>query len=387
MSKEDLTLIELKNVIDEFKNNDTNEYLYWGNNRNYKLYRTIFEGSEIKEFKQRIISTIELALENRVINNYDLECSFDDVIELYPSKDVENYNIINEKIKKDEVADIKQETNLENMNFNIFRMKANYGEEKEITIIKKFNKPGMVLKQAMKFAWLGDRMKKIDEDVIYLDGQVDAFEYDGSFFILNRDRFKKWIDSIEDARQCLLVFKGEAFRGMDVGGFKAEDFFYADNHLRILSGLYGILSPFDGVHQYRLEMGTKISIRGKKDLYDFWGDTISKAVIEDIKNTGDNVLLNLASKEYFKVIEKIEEIDDEIKVITPVFKEYRDGKYKIISTKAKRARGLMTSFIIKNKIDKIEALKEFKEEGYEFCDEMSTDSELTFILNDAIYVE
>ena len=141
------------------------------------------------------------------------------------------------------------------------------------------------------------------------------------------------------------------------------------------------------MHQYRLEMGTKISIRGKKDLYDFWGDTISKAVIEDIKNTGDNVLLNLASKEYFKVIEKIEEIDDEIKVITPVFKEYRDGKYKIISTKAKRARGLMTSFIIKNKIESIEALKEFKEEGYEFCDEMSTDSELTFILNYAIYVE
>ncbi len=209
MSKEDLTLIELKNVIDEFKNNDTNEYLYWGNNRNYKLYRTIFEGSEIKEFKQRIISTIELALENRVINNYDLECSFDDVIELYPSKDVENYNIINEKIKKDEVADIKQETNLENMNFNIFRMKANYGEEKEITIIKKFNKPGMVLKQAMKFAWLGDRMKKIDEDVIYLDGQVDAFEYDGSFFILNRDRFNS-IFKFKDM-YCKLIEAKEEF--------------------------------------------------------------------------------------------------------------------------------------------------------------------------------
>ena len=209
MSKEDLTLIELKNVIDEFKNNDTNEYLYWGNNRNYKLYRTIIEGSEIKEFKQRIISTIELALENRVINNYDLECSFDDVIELYPSKDVENYNIINEKIKKDEVADIKQETNLENMNFNIFRMKANYGEEKEITIIKKFNKPGMVLKQAMKFAWLGDRMKKIDEDVIYLDGQVDAFEYDGSFFILNRDRFNS-IFKFKDM-YCKLIEAKEEF--------------------------------------------------------------------------------------------------------------------------------------------------------------------------------
>ena len=204
---------------------------------------------------------------------------------------------------------------------------------------------------------------------------------------LNKERFESWTESLDEARQCLLVFKGEVFRGIDVGSFKAEDFFYANDHLRILSGLYGILSPFDGIHQYRLEMGTKLSIEGHKDLYSFWGDTLREVIIEDIKNTGDNILINLASNEYFKSIEGLENIDDEIKVITPVFKEYRNGQYKIISTKAKRARGLMTSFIIKNQIKSIEELKKFNEEGYEFCEEMSSDSEFVFVLNDAIYVE
>lgn len=197
---------------------------------------------------------------------------------------------------------------------------------------------------------------------------------------LNKERFESWTESLDEARQCLLVFKGEAFRGIDVGSFKAEDFFYANDHLRILSGLYGILSPFDGVHQYRLEMGTKISIEGHKDLYSFWGDILREVIIEDIKNTGDNILINLASKEYFKSIEGLEDIDDEIKVITPVFKEYRNGQYKIISTKAKRARGLMTSFIIKNQINNLEELKTFNEDGYEFCEDMSNEKEYVYIL-------
>ena len=209
MAKKELTLIKLKNVIEEFKKKGTNEYLYWGDNRNYKLYKTIFEGAEIKEFKESVINTIEFALENRAIKNYDLECSFDDVIECCPSIDVEKYQIINNKITAEEVASIKQKTNLEKINFIIFKLCiSDNGEEKELTIVKKFNKPATVLKQAMRFAWLGDRMKKIEEDVIYLDGQVDAFEYDGSFFILNRDKFNsifkfrdmycKLIDNKED---------------------------------------------------------------------------------------------------------------------------------------------------------------------------------------------
>ena len=127
-------------------------------------------------------------------------------------------------------------------------------------------------------------------------------------------------------------------------------------------------------------MGTKISIEGHKDLYSFWGDTLREVIIEDIKNTGDNILINLASKEYFKSIEGLEDIDDEIKVITPVFKEYRNGQYKIISTKAKRARGLMTSFIIKNQINNLEELKTFNEDGYEFCEDMSNEKEYVYIL-------
>lgn len=209
MAEKGLTLIELKNVIEEFKNNDTNEYLYWGDNRNYKIYRTIFEQAEIKEFKENVINTIGYALESRVIKNYDLECSFDDVIEFYPSTEVENYKVINDKIDSEEISNIDQKTNLEKMNFIIFKLCMNdNGKEKYLTIVKKFNKPATVLKQAMKFAWVGDRMKKIEEDVIYLDGQVDAFEYNGDFFILNRDKFNsifkfrdmycKLIDNKED---------------------------------------------------------------------------------------------------------------------------------------------------------------------------------------------
>ena len=210
MAKKELTVIELKNVIDEFKNKGTNEYLYWGDNRNYKLYRTIFEGAEIKEFKESVINTIEFALENRVIKNYDLECSFDDVIECCPSIDVENYQVINDKIAAEEVASIDQKTNLEKINFIIFKLCiSDNGEEKELTIVKKFNKPSTVLKQAMRFAWLGDRMKKIEEDVIYLDGQVDAFEYDGNFFILNRDKFNS-IFKFRDM-YCKLIDNKEEF--------------------------------------------------------------------------------------------------------------------------------------------------------------------------------
>ena len=210
MAKKELTVIELKNVKKKKKNKGTNEYLYWGDNRNYKLYRTIFEGAEIKEFKESVINTIEFALENRVIKNYDLECSFDDVIECCPSIDVENYQVINDKIAAEEVASIDQKTNLEKINFIIFKLCiSDNGEEKELTIVKKFNKPSTVLKQAMRFAWLGDRMKKIEEDVIYLDGQVDAFEYDGNFFILNRDKFNS-IFKFRDM-YCKLIDNKEEF--------------------------------------------------------------------------------------------------------------------------------------------------------------------------------
>lgn len=189
MSKE-ITLIELKRIVEEFKKRDSNEELFWGQNSNFKLYKTIFEGNEIKELKQNLINTIEYALENRVISNYDLECSFDDTIETLPSDKVDNYFFINHKIEDEDINNIDSSTKIEKLNFIVFRITIQINNEnKSITIIKKFNKPHTVLKQAIRLIWLGDRMEKVNEDVIYLDNQVDAFEYEGRFFILNRDKF------------------------------------------------------------------------------------------------------------------------------------------------------------------------------------------------------
>ena len=190
MEKKELTVLELKNVIEEFKLHETNEEIYWGQNSNYKLYKTIFEGDEVKELKRNVISTIEFALENRAISNYDLECSFDETIEVFPSDKVENYSLINNRILEEDINNIDVETKLENLNFIIFRITIPSAQEnKNITIIKRFVKPQTTLRQAMKLLWLGDRMKKVEENVIYLDNQVDAFEYSGEFFILNRDKF------------------------------------------------------------------------------------------------------------------------------------------------------------------------------------------------------
>ena len=187
MPKE-MTLIELKNVIRNFKENETNEEILWGKNSSFKLYKTIFEGNEIKELKRNVINTIEHALENRSMSNYDLECSFDESIETFPATKVENYNLINERINDNAIENIDENTNIENLNFIVLRLSIPRTDEK-ITIIKKFNKPQTVLRQAMRLVWLGNRMKKVKQDVIYLDNQVDAFEYDGNFFILNRDKF------------------------------------------------------------------------------------------------------------------------------------------------------------------------------------------------------
>ena len=175
---------ELKTVISEFKNNNTNEYLFRGDNRNYKLYKTIFEEEEIKDYKESIINTIELLLNEREITQYDLDCSFDDTIECYSAIDVKNYQVINDKIDAEEVTNISKKTDLDKVNFIIFKICINDNlKEKELTIIKRFNKPSTVLRQGMRFSLVGDKMKRIDDDVIFLDGQIDAFEY-GDIFIL-----------------------------------------------------------------------------------------------------------------------------------------------------------------------------------------------------------
>ena len=222
---------------------------------------------------------------------------------------------------------------------------------------------------------LVDELKKYDS---YSLGNL--MKTSDKLSLLNKDRFEVWNESFDNARQCLIAFKGEVFRGIDVGSFNIEDLFYTNEHLRILSGLYGVLSPFDGVNPYRLEMGTKLSFDNYKNLYDYWEDKLKHKIIEDIKSTGNNILVNLASYEYFKSIEGIDILDTSVNIVTPIFKEYRNGEYKIITMKAKKARGLMVSFIMKNKINNINDLKKFDLEGYLYNEQLSNNNDLVFAL-------
>lgn len=195
---------------------------------------------------------------------------------------------------------------------------------------------------------------------------------------LNRDRYQIWTPSLDTAKQCILAFKGDVYRGLDVGSLTDSELFYANEHLRILSGLYGVLRPFDGINEYRLEMGTKLKVNDLKDLYEFWDRTLEESLIEELKNHNNKTIINLASHEYFKSVEGLMK-SDKVNVVTPIFKELRGEEYKIISFNAKKARGIMTRYIIQNEIEDIEDIKKLDVDGYLFNEKMSTDKELVFI--------
>ncbi|MBD7914737.1 peroxide stress protein YaaA [Clostridium sp. Sa3CUN1] len=195
---------------------------------------------------------------------------------------------------------------------------------------------------------------------------------------LNRDRYQVWTPSLDTAKQCILAFKGDVYRGLDVGSLTDSELFYANEHLRILSGLYGILRPFDGIKEYRLEMGTKLKVNDLKDLYEFWDRTLEESLIEELNNHNNKTIINLASNEYFKSVEGLMK-SDKVNVVTPTFKELRGDEYKIISFNAKKARGIMTRYIIQNEIEDIEDIKKLDVDGYLYNEEMSTDKELVFI--------
>ena len=195
---------------------------------------------------------------------------------------------------------------------------------------------------------------------------------------LNRDRYEAWTPSLDTAKQCILAFKGDVYRGLDVGSLTDSELFYANEHLRILSGLYGVLRPFDGINEYRLEMGTKLKVNNLKDLYEFWDRTLEESLIEELKNHNNKTIINLASNEYFKSVEGLMK-SDKVNVVTPIFKELRGDEYKIISFNAKKARGIMTRYIIQNEIEDIEDIKKLDVDGYLYNEEMSTDKELVFI--------
>ena len=192
---------------------------------------------------------------------------------------------------------------------------------------------------------------------------------------LNYDRNQTWKTpfSPNNAKQAIYSFTGEVFRGIDAQSLSEEKIPLLQDRLRILSGLYGILKPLDLIQPYRLEMGTKLSVQKTTNLYKFWDDQIAKSLNEELEE--GELLVNLASTEYFKVIpKKILKVP----MITPVFKDFKNGEYKTIMTFAKKARGLMVRYIIDHNIKTIEGLKNFNVERYRFSEEMSSENELLF---------
>jgi len=186
----------------------------------------------------------------------------------------------------------------------------------------------------------------------------------------NHQRFQNWQLPFtpENARAALFAFKGDVYTGFELGEYKARDFDYAQNHLRILSGLYGLLRPLDLIQPYRLEMGTRLKVGRSADLYAFWDTLIADALNEALKKSGPKTLVNLASNEYFASI-KAERVDG--RVITPSFKDLKNGKYKFLSFFAKKARGMMADYMIRERISDPEDLKGFDREGYAFNAELS----------------
>jgi len=221
-------------------------------------------------------------------------------------------------------------------------------------------------------AYLAGKLKKMSPRQI---GKLMSISPD--LAQLNFERFQNWTTpfSPDNAIAALYIFNGEAYRGLDAASFNKKDIVSAQSRLRILSGLYGLLKPNDLIQPYRLEMGTRMKVTTKKtNLYKYWGDTITDQLSSEMEE--DEVLVNLASKEYFKALDfnKLNR-----RVVTCHFQELRNGKYQAIMTFAKNARGAMTRYIIKNKLNDTEDLKGFNLDNYSFDNKRSSENDFYFI--------
>lgn len=194
---------------------------------------------------------------------------------------------------------------------------------------------------------------------------------------LNVDRFKafKTPFTTKNAKQAIYAFKGDVYSGIDVDNFDDDDLAYAQDHLRILSGLYGCLRPLDLIQPYRLEMKTKLHNPRGDNLYQFWGESITEKLNKELAKQEDPTLVNLASNEYFKSV-KPKMLKG--KLLNINFKDTKDGKTRVVALFAKRARGMMADYIIRNRIEKPADLKKFKEGGYKFSRALSDDTQWTF---------
>ncbi|MDZ5605060.1 peroxide stress protein YaaA [Pseudomonas sp. RP23018S] len=199
---------------------------------------------------------------------------------------------------------------------------------------------------------------------------------------LNAARFGSWSaeSSPANAKQALLAFKGDVYTGLDAQTLSEDDFSYAQDHLRMLSGLYGLLRPLDLMQPYRLEMGTKLANPRGKDLYAFWDTRISQWLNQALTEQGDDLLLNLASNEYFSAVKRSAL---QARVINVDFKDWKNGQHKIISFYAKKARGLMSRFVIQQRISEPRHLQQFDEQGYYYSAEQSRPDHLVFLRDEA----
>lgn len=194
---------------------------------------------------------------------------------------------------------------------------------------------------------------------------------------LNVDRYKTFTTpfTTKNAKQAIFAFKGDVYGGLELESFNEDDYAYAQDHLRILSGLYGCLRPMDLIQPYRLEMKTRLKNDRGENLYQFWGDRITKSINKELKKQKEPVLVNLASNEYFKSV-KPKLLDGRLLNIS--FKETKEGKTRVVAVFAKRARGMMTDYIIRNRVERPEDLKKFKAGGYKFNKVLSDDKQWTF---------
>ena len=219
---------------------------------------------------------------------------------------------------------------------------------------------------------LNKRLRKLSKDDLQ-----DLMSLSDDLTAVNHQRNRDWSPPFDlaNAKQAILAFRGAAFTGLDADSYSPEDFETAQRSLRILSGLYGVLRPLDLIQAYRLEMGTKLDNPGGKKLYEFWDTSITSLINADLDDHNQRVIVNVASNEYFKSIKR--KILD-ARVVTPVFKEIKDGKLRTIAAFAKPARGMMASYIIKNRLEDADGIKEFNEGGYEFDKSLSTEAEFVF---------
>ena len=206
-------------------------------------------------------------------------------------------------------------------------------------------------------------------------GLSDLMNISDDLANLNYNRNQHWQlpFTLENAKQAVFSFTGEVYKGLDAVSIADEKLPVLQDTLRILSGLYGLLKPLDLIQPYRLEMGTKLKIGKKENLYQFWGDELANSLNNELKE--GELLVNLASLEYFKALPKK---TLKAKMITPVFKDFKNDKYKIVMMYAKKARGTMARYIMDNNIETLDGVKGFNIGGYAFTERMSTDTELVF---------